>query len=33
MALISTLTEKIHAGRMHLRSWAGGPAATDLFER
>lgn len=33
MALISMLTEKIHAGKMHLRSWAGGPAATDLFER
>jgi LmbE family N-acetylglucosaminyl deacetylase len=33
MTLISALTEKIHGGRMHLRSWSGGPDRTDLFER
>ena len=31
MALIDTLTEKIHGGRMHLREWAGGPPRSDLF--
>ena len=33
MALIGTLTEKIHGGRMHLREWAGGPPRSDLFDR
>jgi LmbE family N-acetylglucosaminyl deacetylase len=33
MSLISTLTEQIHGGRMHLRSWAGGAQRTDLFDR
>jgi LmbE family N-acetylglucosaminyl deacetylase len=33
MALIGTLTEKVHGGRMHLREWAGGPARSELFER
>ena len=33
MDLISTLTEKIHAGRMHLRLWTGGPARSDVFLR
>lgn len=33
MALISTLTEKVHAGRMHLRSWSGGAPRTALFDR
>ncbi len=33
MALIGTLTEKIHGGRMHLREWAGGPPRSDVFDR
>lgn len=33
MALISTLTEQVHAGQMHLRQWAGGAARSDLFDR
>jgi len=32
MELISALTEKIHAGHMHLRLWSGGDARTDLFD-
>lgn len=33
MAILSALTEKIHAGRMHLRLWSGGADRSDLFER
>lgn len=33
MDLIATLTEKIHAGRMHLRLWTGGAPRTDVFEK
>jgi len=31
MDLISTLTESIHQGAMHLRLWTGGPRRTDVF--
>ena len=33
MALISKLTDAIHAGSMHLRLWTGGPRRSDVFER
>jgi LmbE family N-acetylglucosaminyl deacetylase len=33
METISSLTEKIHAGEMHLRLWSGGDPRTDLFDR
>lgn len=33
MAVISTLSEQIHAGHMHLRHWTGGPSRTDVFVR
>ena len=33
MELIGKLTEQIHQGQMHLRSWSGGPRRTDLFDR
>jgi LmbE family N-acetylglucosaminyl deacetylase len=33
MALISKLTEQVHAGQMHLRHWTDGASRTDLFER
>jgi LmbE family N-acetylglucosaminyl deacetylase len=33
MALISKLTDQVHAGQMHLRHWTGGASRTDLFER
>ena len=32
MDLISTLTETIHGGQMHLRLWTGGAPRSDLFE-
>jgi LmbE family N-acetylglucosaminyl deacetylase len=33
MELMTTLTQRIHDGTMHLRSWAGGAQRTDLFDR
>ena len=33
MALLSKLTEQVHAGQMHLRHWAGGVSRTDVFDR
>lgn len=33
MKLISTLTERIHDGVMHLRPWSGGPTRSDVFDR
>jgi LmbE family N-acetylglucosaminyl deacetylase len=32
MQMISMLTEKVHAGAMHLRLWNGSGERTDLFE-
>ncbi len=32
MEIISTLTEKIHGGQMHLRHWADGAERSDVFE-
>lgn len=32
VAMISALTQKIHGGQMHLRSWSGGKQRTDLFQ-
>jgi LmbE family N-acetylglucosaminyl deacetylase len=31
MALITTLTDRVHQGRLHLRSWDGGPERSDVF--
>ena len=31
MALIATLTDRVHEGRLHLRSWDGGPERDDVF--
>lgn len=33
MKTIGALTDAIHAGRMHLRLWSGGPPREDLFAR
>jgi LmbE family N-acetylglucosaminyl deacetylase len=33
MDLISTLTERVHQGRAHLRTWNGGAERTDVFGR
>lgn len=33
MQLISALTERVHEGKMHLRSWAGGQEQADIFGR
>jgi LmbE family N-acetylglucosaminyl deacetylase len=33
MKVLIELTDRVHGGRMHLRSWAGGPMRTDLFGR
>jgi hypothetical protein len=33
MALLSKLTEQVHAGQMHLRQWTGGASRADVFDR
>jgi LmbE family N-acetylglucosaminyl deacetylase len=33
MKLLMDVTDKVHDGRMHLRSWIGGPMRTDVFDR
>jgi len=31
MAVITMLTDRVHQGRLHLRSWDGGPERNDVF--
>lgn len=33
MAVLSTLNEQVHAGKMHLRHWSGSPARADVFAK
>jgi LmbE family N-acetylglucosaminyl deacetylase len=33
MAVLSKLSDQVHAGKMHLRHWLGGPARSDVFAR